>query len=134
MTTPPAPTTTGLDARGLPGGYAFKADWEITPREARDQLALGKALLLDCRRVEEHATTRIEGSVLIPMNEIPRRADELEADDGSKDRPIIVHCHRGMRSLQVTATLRGLGFTNVKSLAGGIDLWSIDIDPTVKRY
>lgn len=68
------------------------------------------------------------------MNEIERRADELESDDGRKDAPIIVHCHHGVRSMRVTATLRGLGFTNVRSMAGGIDLWSLDVDPRIPRY
>ena len=124
----------------LPAGYAFKPDWEVTPLQTREKMTAEPAvLLLDCRRPEEFQAARINGAVLVPMSEIEQRADELIADDGpaaglGKDRPIIVHCHHGMRSLRVTATLRGLGFTNVKSMAGGIDQWSVAVDPSVPRY
>ena len=130
----PAPP---LDARGLPVGYPFKPDWEITPRETKrlhEQAAATEFVLLDCRRPEEWQATRIEGATHIPMAEIERRAEELEADDGSRSRPIVVHCHHGMRSLKVTAALRAMGFTNVRSMAGGIELWSVDVDPGVARY
>lgn len=124
----------------LPPGYPFKPEWEVTPRQTAEQIKSDPALLLlDCRRPEEFQVSRIAGATLIPMAEIEQRADELVADDGpaaamGKDRPIIVHCHHGMRSLRVTATLRGLGFTNVKSMAGGIDQWSAAVDPSVPRY
>lgn len=151
MTTPPnpqpAPEPTNppvsLDARGLPKGYPFKPDWEITPRDVRERMRAGGAggaggggglILLDCRRPDEWEAARIEGAVLIPMQEIEQRADELENDDGGRDRPIVVHCHHGVRSLRVTAALRALGFTDVRSMAGGIDLWSMDVDTRVPRY
>jgi rhodanese-related sulfurtransferase len=126
-----------LDARGLPIGYPFKPEWEITPRETRRVLAEpgdARPMLLDCRRVEEWHIARIQGAVLIPMSEIERRADELEDQDGSRTTPIIVHCHHGVRSLKVTGLLRAMGFGDVRSMAGGIDLWSIDVDPGVARY
>lgn len=134
---PPPPPPPPLDARGLPVGYPLKPDWEVTPREARDRLtgkAGAKPLLLDCRRADEYAFNRIEGSLLVPMDQTVARADEIDEAAGGKDQEIIVQCHHGRRSMQVTATLRGLGFSNVKSMAGGIDLWSIDIDPKVARY
>ncbi len=129
-----------LDPNGLPTGYEFRPDWEITPRQARSLMAdpSKHAVLLDCRRPEEWAAGRIVGAVHIPMDQTERRADELENDDApkgqEKSHPIAVYCHTGRRSLRVTATLRGLGFTNVYSVAGGIDLWSLDIDPTIPRY
>jgi rhodanese-related sulfurtransferase len=126
-----------LDPRGLPVGYPFKPDWEITPRETkrlRDGAPTSPIILLDCRRPDEWAATRIQGAKHIPMADIERRADELESDDGSRDTPIVVHCHHGVRSLKVTGALRALGFTNVRSMAGGIDLWSVDVDPQVPRY
>lgn len=128
--------TPPLDSRGLPTGYPFKPDWEITPRDthALMQANTQDLILLDCRRPDEYALTHIAGSLLIPMNELERRLDELESDTGSKDRPIVVHCHHGMRSLRVTNTLRAHGFTNVRSMAGGIDLWSLGVDPAVARY
>lgn len=130
--------TTPIDAAtGLPLGYPLRADWELTPRQLADLLAKGLpkgTLLLDCRRDEEVAFNRIPGAVHVEMNQTEKRADELEDETGGRDHPIIVYCHHGRRSLQVTTTLRALGFTNVRSLAGGIDAWSTAIDPSVPRY
>jgi rhodanese-related sulfurtransferase len=137
--TPPsaahAPVT--LDARGLPPGYPFREQDEVTPRQTRDRLKLApdqRPLLLDCRRDDEFAIARIAGAVLVPMQDVERRIDDIVDEAGGKGRPIIVHCHHGRRSLAVTAQLRAHGFTDVRSMAGGIDLWSIDIDPSVRRY
>ena len=88
-------------------------------------------LLLDCREPEEHATARIPGAVLVPMSEIPERLELLEAH---RDGRIVVHCHHGVRSLHVTRWLRARGFAAVQSMAGGIDAWSLTIDPTTPRY
>jgi adenylyltransferase/sulfurtransferase len=128
-------TTPSLDSRGLPLGYNFKPEWEVTPREVRRMLSEGKPfILLDCRRLDEHQVARINGSTLMPLDTIEKRAGELEDDSGSKSTPIIVHCHHGVRSLKATAALRAMGFTDVKSMAGGIDLWAVDVDPGVLRY
>ncbi len=134
---PSPPPPPRLDARGLPHGYPFKPDWEITPRDAKAALdAPGEdaPLLLDCRKPEEWETARIQGAVLIPMGEIERRLDELEDEAGGRDRPIVVHCHHGVRSMKVAGLLRAVGFTNVRSMAGGIELWSMAVDATVPRY
>lgn len=88
-------------------------------------------LLLDCRTPEEHATARIAGSVLLPMQELADRVDELS--DRENDA-IIVHCHHGMRSLRVANWLRERGFSRVQSMHGGIDAWSAEIDPSVPTY
>jgi len=88
-------------------------------------------LLLDCREPDEHALARIEGALLIPMKEIPERLSELEP---WRDGSIIVHCHHGMRSLRVVGFLRERGFEGAQSMRGGIDAWSIEVDPTVPRY
>ncbi|MFM9958488.1 MAG: rhodanese-like domain-containing protein [Phycisphaerales bacterium] len=106
---------------------------EITPRDAAALLdgARGRALLLDCRTPEEHATARIEGAVLIPMQELEQRLGEIE---GRQDDPLVVHCHHGVRSLRVTAFLRQCGFEHAVSMSGGIDQWSLDVDPRVPRY
>jgi rhodanese-related sulfurtransferase len=105
-------------------------------RDRLAQRAAGAAdfVLLDCRREDEWRTARIDGAVLVPLAEIPMRLDEVEGPDGDRDRPIVVHCHTGKRSLKATALLRAAGFTDVRSMAGGIELWSIDVDPTVPRY
>lgn len=134
--TPNAPSGVPLDPRGLPPGYAFKPEWEITPRQVREALrnATAAPMLLDCREPDEFALCRIEGAVLVPLGQIEQRAEELEADDGSRSREIVVYCHHGRRSVRAATTLRALGFTNVRSMAGGIDVWSIDVDSAVARY
>jgi rhodanese-related sulfurtransferase len=121
-----------LDARGLPEGYPFNAEWEVTPREFRRRRDAGESMVLvDVRTAAERATACIAGSVHLPLNEIESRADELRAHD---DRPIVIHCHHGVRSLRAAASLRRLGFDQVLSLAGGIHLWSMDVDPSVPIY
>ena len=125
----------GFDERGLPVGYVLKGEWEVTPRQTAAMLAgASKPLLLDCRLLEEWEVCRIDGAKLFPMQSIVQQAEDVEDAAGGKDKAVVVYCHHGRRSLQVTATLRGLGFTDVKSMAGGIDLWSVDIDGEVRRY
>lgn len=123
-----------LDDRGLPPDYQFQQDWEITPRDTRERLRMPeetRPLLLDVRRLDEFETARVDGATLIPLQELPMRLDEIEQH---RDRPIITLCHHGRRSLRAASMLRAAGFTNVLSMAGGIDLWSMDIDPGVPRY
>lgn len=88
-------------------------------------------LLLDCREPDEHAIARIDGAVLIPMQQVPDRLAEIEA---WRDRRIVVHCHHGGRSLRVTRFLRGHGFETVHNMTGGIEAWSLEIDQSVPRY
>jgi len=87
-------------------------------------------LLLDVRERWEYETARIDNSLLMPMGDVPSRAHaELDPDE-----PIVVLCHHGARSLNVTLWLRSQGFEHVQSLAGGIDNWSRAIDPAIPRY
>ena len=88
-------------------------------------------LLLDVREPVEHATAKIDGSLLIPMGELGDRISEL---DEHRERLIIVHCHHGGRSMQVTLALRNHGFAKVQNMAGGIDQWSQRVDNDVPRY
>jgi rhodanese-related sulfurtransferase len=88
-------------------------------------------LLLDCREPDEHAIARIDGAVIIPMGEIPERLGEIEPH---RDGRIVVHCHHGVRSLRVTRFLRERGFEKAQSMVGGIDAWSLAIDPATPRY
>jgi|GEM_PF-57749 len=142
---PPAVTpAVALDERGLPVGYGFRPEWELTPREVRDMLAAGAGgsagggappLLLDCRRDDEWAFNRVAGAMHIPMSEIERRGDDLrDALEDAPGRGVVVYCHHGVRSLRVTAALRAMGFAAVKSMAGGIDAWSLGVDAGVPRY
>ena len=88
-------------------------------------------LLIDCREPSERQTAKIEGSVHIPMKETPQRLHELEP---YRNGPIVVHCHHGGRSLRVTQFLRENGFQNAQNMSGGIDEWTLKIDPSVPRY
>lgn len=90
-----------------------------------------KCLLIDCREPGEYEHCQIEGSQLIPMNEIPDRLSELESH---RDQMLIIHCHHGGRSLRVVEYLRANGFPTAQNMTGGIDVWSQEIDQTVPRY
>lgn len=88
-------------------------------------------VLLDCRERHEFEIVHLEGATLIPMSEIGDRAEEILQ---RADEHLIVYCHHGGRSLQVAKWLRDQGLQQVQSMAGGIDLWAQDIDPTLARY
>jgi adenylyltransferase/sulfurtransferase len=88
-------------------------------------------LLLDVREPAEFEKARIEGARLLPLGELEARAAELEA---WRERPIIVHCHRGGRSAKAARWLREQGFRDVSNLSGGIEAWSLTVDPSVPRY
>lgn len=121
-----------LNDLGLPDGYPLQADWEVTPRDVQALQTSGEEfILLDVREPKEIAAAALPGSVCVPMGEIKSRLIDL--DEHAEDR-VVVMCHHGARSMQVTAFLRQHGFDDVRSMAGGIDLWSRDIDPQVPRY
>jgi adenylyltransferase/sulfurtransferase len=88
-------------------------------------------LLLDVREPDEHAKASIEGARLLPLGELPARCAELEA---WRERPVVVHCHHGGRSLKAARWLREHGFRDVANLTGGIEAWSLTVDPSVPRY
>jgi len=88
-------------------------------------------LLLDCREQAEYDLVQIEGAKLLPMSTIQNRLPELVEH---QHRHIIVHCHHGGRSQQVTEWLRAQDYNNVQNMAGGIDAWSVEIDPSKPRY
>ncbi|MDD5462056.1 MAG: rhodanese-like domain-containing protein [Methylococcales bacterium] len=88
-----------------------------------------KLFLLDVREPSEYQYARIEGSVLIPLNQIPQRLEEL-----ARDQEIVVICHHGMRSQQAADYLVKSGLKNVSNLTGGIDAWSCACDSSVPRY
>ena len=88
-------------------------------------------LLLDVREAAEREKARIEGATWIPLGELAARLDELDA---WRERPVVVHCHHGGRSLRAARALRERGFAQVANLTGGIDAWSLTVDPSVPRY
>jgi rhodanese-related sulfurtransferase len=88
--------------------------------------------LVDVREQVEYQICRIDGAELIPMNTIPQKLQYL--DDLADEKLIVVHCHHGMRSLNVVTWLRQQGVTNCSSMSGGIELWSTQVDSSVPRY
>ncbi len=107
------------------------APLEITVAEAKQLMdnSSAKAQLVDVREPWEYATAKIDGSLFIPMGDIPARVQELDPDDR-----VIVVCHHGVRSLNVAAWLRQQGYEKAQSMAGGIDRWSRYVDSKVPLY
>jgi rhodanese-related sulfurtransferase len=113
-----------------------------------------RLVLIDCREPDEYAFNKLPGAVLLPLGELAARADEVEdlaneradrlatesaADDRSSDADdaepeVVVYCHHGVRSLKAASLLRAAGVNGAVSMAGGIDRWSVAIDPAVPRY
>jgi rhodanese-related sulfurtransferase len=106
-------------------------DYEITPEEVKTKLDNGeKFTLLDVRELWEFETTRMAGAKLMPMGDVPSRAhQELDPEDH-----IVVVCHHGVRSMNVTAWLRQQGFEKAQSMRGGIDAWSRQVDANIPTY
>jgi rhodanese-related sulfurtransferase len=106
-------------------------DYEITPEEVKAKLDHGEEFtLLDVREPWEFETASIDGAKLVPIRDVPSRAhQELDPEDH-----IVVVCHHGVRSMNVTAWLRQQGFEKVKSMRGGIDAWSRQVDGKVPVY
>jgi rhodanese-related sulfurtransferase len=105
---------------------------QLRVTDLHDRLTSGEQIVLvDVRQPEEYAICHLPNSILLPLGELSLRTDEL---DYPKDAVIVVYCHHGVRSLTGTHLLQRSGFTNVASLAGGIDAWSVYIDPAVPRY
>jgi rhodanese-related sulfurtransferase len=106
---------------------------EVTPQEAKLRLSGDpQVLLVDVREDEEFAAARIEGAHLIPMQSVPTQLRLLQRL--AEDHDLLVICHHGVRSLNVVEWLRANGLKNCFSLAGGIDRWSREIDPSIPRY
>ena len=104
---------------------------EIDPNEVKRRLDAGEKIrMVDVREPFEHQQAHIEGADLIPMRSVPQSLESLRAGTGL----LVLFCHHGMRSLQVTQWLRRQGLEDCASMAGGIDRWSLEIDPAVPRY
>jgi rhodanese-related sulfurtransferase len=102
---------------------------EITPTELQQLLAGDNPpFLIDVREEGEAAICSIDGSILIPMNSLPQRLQEIP-----RDRPVVLYCHAGMRSWMVGQWLSQQGY-DALSLAGGIDRWAREIEPEMARY
>jgi len=105
-------------------------DYEITPQELRQRQQRNEPLtLLDVREPWERQTASITPSLHIPMADIAASVQQIDPD-----QHVVVYCHHGVRSLSVTDWLRKQGYEKVQSMSGGIDQWSLQIDPKVPRY
>jgi len=103
---------------------------EVTPSELAQRVARGDALdIIDVRERHEWQIARIPGANLIPLGTLHQALSSLDPR-----REIVVYCHHGIRSAQAAEQLRAAGFTRVWNLAGGIDRWTDDVDPSVPRY
>jgi len=104
---------------------------QLTPRDLKTWLEQPgeKPLILDVREAWERRICALPEAVHIPMNHIPERLAELEAD-----RDVVILCHHGMRSQQVALYLERLGFKRLHNLRGGIDAWAKDLDPGMAKY
>jgi adenylyltransferase/sulfurtransferase len=131
-----SPTVTALmDYAGFCGVPAVEASDPVdeisaadvnTQRERGDDL-----LLLDVREPDEYATAHIGGAVLVPLGELEQRLGELAQ---WQQRRVVVVCKTGARSARACELLRSHGFAEVENLAGGIEAWSLTVDPAIPRY
>jgi rhodanese-related sulfurtransferase len=105
-------------------------DLQISAKEVSERIARGdKLFLLDVREHWEYELSRIAGATLIPLGTLPANLNTLRDAEN-----VICYCHHGMRSLDAAVWLRQQGVKSVKSMAGGIERWSVEIDPRVPRY
>ena len=87
--------------------------------------------LIDVRDPDEFAFCRLPGAEMISLQVLPSEAGGRLPD---KSAAIVLYCHHGMRSARAADYLRQLGYTNAQSMAGGIERWSVEIDPAIPRY
>jgi molybdopterin/thiamine biosynthesis adenylyltransferase/rhodanese-related sulfurtransferase len=115
---------------GAPAAPPPGSPLEITPQALAARLAAGEAIdLVDVREPPEWATCQIPGARLAPLSEL---GQHLYSFDPSRE--VVLYCHHGVRSMAALRQLQGAGLTRLRSLAGGIDRWSLEIDPSVPRY
>jgi rhodanese-related sulfurtransferase len=105
-------------------------DMQISANEVNERVRRGdKLLLVDVREQWEYDLSKIPGAKLIPLGTLPANLNTLlDADE------VICYCHHGMRSLDAAVWLRQQGVESAKSMAGGIERWSVEVDPQVPRY
>ena len=105
-------------------------DIEVAPGEVKSRMERGDPfLLVDVREQWEYDTARIAGSVLIPLRQVPAQLEALR-----RGGDIVFLCHHGMRSLDAAVWLRSQGIESARSMTGGIERWSREVDANVPRY
>ena len=106
--------------------------FEVSPEQLKQRLDAGEDMLvLDVRDLGEYSIAHIDGAKLIPHKALPGRLESLAP---WRDKPVVIYCHRGDRSMEAMEVLKDAGFTELKILAGGIDAWCEDIEPHKPRY
>jgi rhodanese-related sulfurtransferase len=119
------PHNANAQVQNAPGNVS-----QIEPRELAKRLAQPDTpLLLDVREPGEWRFCHIAGALHLPMNQLAQRLGELD-----RERETIVYCHHGIRSQFAAKFLSEQGFKRIHNLVGGIDAWSIDVDPNIPRY
>jgi rhodanese-related sulfurtransferase len=104
---------------------------QINVRELKRRLSSGEpTYLVDVRQPWEHDAASLPDQLLLPLDQLADRIDEVCPPEGAL---VVTYCHHGIRSLNAAAMLLQAGIQAV-SLAGGIDQWSLQIDPKVPRY
>ena len=104
---------------------------QITAEQLAAKIQDGESIyLVDVRQPWENEYCQLPGSVLIPLPDLPARLAEVEPPEKAL---VIVYCHHGIRSQSGAALLERLGISAF-SLAGGLDAWSLEIDPRLPRY
>jgi len=132
-----APQVTELiDYEGFCGMPAVEGEAHAVPEVSADAVRARRErgedlLLLDVREPDEWETAHIEGAVLIPLGELGSRLAKIEP---WRERPVVVLCHHGGRSTRACRLLAEHGFRRVENLSGGIEAWSLTVDPAVPRY
>ena len=104
----------------------------ISVEETKQLVDSGAPLrLIDVREIDAFAICRIEGAELLPLTTF---AEEFSKHLSNTEERIVLYCHHGMRSMRAAEYLAKRGYMNVSSMGGGIDAWSLAIDPSVPRY
>jgi len=102
---------------------------QLSPGELKHRLAAGEKLaIFDVRTADERSRAKIDGTTLLDA------AGQRVLEATSKDQPIVFHCHHGGRSQAAAEHFLKLGYSKVYNLTGGIDAWSLEVDPAVPRY
>ena len=106
---------------------------EIEPQELAERLRRGEKIrLIDVRQPWEHEIATLAGGELVPLDQLAYGGADVEQEGAE---PVVVYCHHGVRSLAGVSFLQRMGWTGeIRSLAGGIERWSLQIDPAVPRY
>ncbi len=103
---------------------------EVTAKELKEELDQGQdPYILDVRNPVEYEISRIEGSHLIPLDQLLNRLNELDSA-----RDIVAHCRTGARSAKAIEMLQEAGFRKLRNLKGGVLAWADDVDPTMAKY